>query len=105
MHKGTVTNWELGHSEPALRHMPGVIRLLGYVPFEPGGSLPERVRAYRMIHGISRKELAGMLRVDEDTLWRWETEQRRPARNYAERIERVISFVPTGAIDIGWNLR
>lgn len=52
-------------------------------PFSVGDSLPERLRAYRRIHGISRKKLAGMLGVDESTLWRWEIGQRWPHGEYA----------------------
>lgn len=48
--------------------------------------MPERLRSYRRVHGISREKLAGMLRVDEGTLWRWETGQRQPKCEYACRI-------------------
>ncbi|MBI4410044.1 MAG: helix-turn-helix transcriptional regulator [Gemmatimonadetes bacterium] len=33
----TVTNWEVGRSTPALWHVPGIIRFLGYEPFETTG--------------------------------------------------------------------
>jgi DNA-binding XRE family transcriptional regulator len=66
--KTTIMNWERGHREPAIWNLPAIIEFLGYVPFELGESLAERLRAYRRIHGISRRKLAGMRRVDEATL-------------------------------------
>ncbi len=92
--KSTVMNWERGRSEPALWTIPGIIEFLAYVPFELGESLPERLRAYRRRYGISRQKLAGILEVDEATLWRWETGQRRPAKKYLQRIEALIASRP-----------
>jgi len=55
----TVTNWERGHSEPELRLIPSIIGFLGY---EPTSDLPatlgERIKQYRILKGISQKELA-----------------------------------------------
>lgn len=88
--ENTIMNWELGHCQPALRTIPGIIEFLGYVPFELGESLMERLRSYRRVHGISRQKLAGMLGVDEATLLRWEMGQRRPGRQHTEWIKDVI---------------
>lgn len=45
--KGSIYNWELNRTAPALRFIPGVVQFLGYLPFPLNGSLPERLRAYR----------------------------------------------------------
>jgi transcriptional regulator with XRE-family HTH domain len=63
--KTTIMNWERGHRTPAIRHIPAIIRFLGYVPFSVGDSLPERLRAYRRIRGLSRKKLARILGLPE----------------------------------------
>ena len=84
--KTTIKNWERGHRTPAIRHMPGIIEFLGYVPFAIGESVPEQLIGYRKIHGLSRKRLARILGVDEGTLWRWETGQRRPQGEYARQV-------------------
>jgi DNA-binding XRE family transcriptional regulator len=50
VHVATVTNWELGRGELALRHLPGLVAFLGYGPVTaPQGSLPipQRLRTYR----------------------------------------------------------
>jgi transcriptional regulator with XRE-family HTH domain len=82
----TVTNWEVGRSTPALRHVPGIIRFLGYVPFSGGDTLPERLVAYRRIHGLSQKRLAAQLGVDPSTLARWENGTGYPNETNRRRI-------------------
>ncbi len=56
-----------------MEYIPAIINFLGYAPFAPTSSLPQRLRRYRKIRGLSRKKLAGVLGVDESTLARWET--------------------------------
>jgi transcriptional regulator with XRE-family HTH domain len=92
--KTTIMNWERGHRTPALRHIPEIIRFLGYLPFAVGDSLPERLRSYRRVHGISRKKLARMLKVDEATPWRWETARRTPEGDYARRVRALFARSP-----------
>ena len=92
--KTTIVNWERGHRTPAIRHMPAIIRFLGYVPFSVGDSLPERLKAYRRIRGLSRKRLAQILDVDEGTLWRWETGQRKPRGEHARRVRALFAGSP-----------
>jgi transcriptional regulator with XRE-family HTH domain len=53
--------------------------------------LPERIKAYRKIRGLSRKKLARILGVDEGTLWRWETGQCRPQGGYARRVRELLA--------------
>ena len=70
----TITNWELGHAEPLIRYIPAIIGFLGYIPFEIGDSLSEKLRAYRKIRGLSRKRASLEIGVDEGTWWKWEKE-------------------------------
>ncbi len=87
-------NWERGHRTPAIGHIPEIIRFLGYVPFSAGDSLPERLKAYRKIRGLSRKKLAHILDVDEGIVLRWETGQRRPPGEYARRVRALLAGLP-----------
>jgi transcriptional regulator with XRE-family HTH domain len=64
---------------------------MGYVPIDGGGTLPGRLRAYRRVRGLSRKRFAAVLRVDEGTLWRWETGERYPQAGHRERVEEVLA--------------
>ncbi len=74
--------------------MPAIIRFLGYIPFEFGGTLPERLIGYRKTRGLSRKKLARILGVDEGTLWLWENGQRQPHGEYARRVRVLLAGSP-----------
>ena len=87
----TLRNWELGHTQMAVRFYPAVIRFLGYDPLPERITLGEQVRAKRMRLGISQKELARILGVDESSVWRvehdrrlWKRKLRRVFRTYAD---------------------
>lgn len=69
--EASVYNWETGRSEPSVRHWPAIIAFLGAYPFRVE-TLAERLLAYRREHGISRRELAEQLGVDEGTILRRE---------------------------------
>jgi len=92
----TVRNWEMGRSEPALRHWPGVHRILGFIPFEIGESLPERLRAYRRIRGISQGMLAREIGVNESTIHGWETGTHAPSPAVRPRLDELLGIVHTG---------
>lgn len=77
--RDTMRNWELGRSEPALRHWPRVHRILGFIALEIGESLPARLRAYRTIRGVSQETLAAELGVNESTIHGWETGAHTPS--------------------------
>ena len=88
--RDTVRNWEVGRSEPALRHWPGVLHMLGFFPFEIGDSVPERLRAYRTIRGISQATLAEELGVDESTIHGWETGAHSPNPALRPRLDNLL---------------
>ncbi len=80
LEKETYANWEKDRCSPAMKHWPGIIAFLGYDPNPEPETLGERLLAHRRRHGLSRLALALQLGIDETTLWRWETDQRRPER-------------------------
>lgn len=93
----TIKNWEQGHTEPALRHWPALIGFLGYLPFEVGDTLPERIRAYRKIHGLSKRRLADRLGVDDSTVWRWESGETAPHPEGRTEFEELLASRPAPA--------
>lgn len=78
VHPDTIKNWELGHTDPALRHIPRIIDYLGYVPFETEETWGQKITAYRKITGTPRSELADRLGVDESTVFTWEADRSPP---------------------------
>jgi len=86
----TVTNWELSRTAPALRFIPSIIRFLGYVPFPPGQSLADRLRAGRRALGLSQERLAAIVGVNESTMARWERGSRQPGGEFLTRLEDLL---------------
>jgi len=69
----TITNWEKGHSEPEFRFIPRIKEFLRYEPpLHQPNTLGERIKQYRILNGISQKELAGQIGIDPTTLSRLE---------------------------------
>ena len=92
VHCASVTNWELGKTDPELCHMPAVIQFLGYDPrpkTEPQ-TLAEKIVVYRVQRGLSQKRFSKMLGVDVTTLARWERGERVPGGVYAQKVNGVL---------------
>ena len=86
----TITNWESNRTAPAIRHIPSIIRFLGYNPFPAGHSLREKLTTARKALGLSQRKLAERLGVDESTLGGWETGRHRPAKKSSEIIQDLL---------------
>ena len=63
-----------------MRHWPNTILFLGYDPMQKPQTFGQQLIAYRRRNGLSRKALANSLQIDEATLWRWETDERKPSK-------------------------
>ena len=90
----TITNWELNRTRPVIRCYPAIIEFLGYVPFSPGASFAERIKAHRMLRGLTQRQLAQELGVDPTTVHKWDAGTSQPMRKMHERIEEVITLLP-----------
>jgi DNA-binding XRE family transcriptional regulator len=90
LEKETYANWEKDRCYPAMKHWPGIIEFLGRDPNPEPSTLGERLMAYRRHHGLSRTALAVVLGADDTTLWRWETDQRKPeCEKHVDAIRRL----------------
>jgi site-specific DNA recombinase len=90
----TVLGWENGKNEPEVRYLPRIILFLGYDPLPRGTTLGDRLRAKRREQGLSRKRTAGVLKIDEATLARYEAGQSMPKGARLEAIERFLTMRP-----------
>lgn len=86
----TVTNWELNHTEPALRFLPAIVGFLGYRPWTADGPVGERLRTFRRERGLSQSALADRLGVDPGTLSRWERGMRTPPGGLGNRALAIV---------------
>ena len=79
----TIANWELGHTEPALRFRPAIGQFLGYLPVPVARTLADRLKDHRLVRGWSQKRAARDLGLDPTTLARWARGERIPAGAFA----------------------
>src|SRR4029079_3842100 len=91
----SLRNWEANRTKPALDFMPAIIRFLGYNPLPPGGTWAERLIYGRSGLGMSQKEAALRIGVDQSTLARWERGEREPVGPLAARADHFLSAVST----------
>jgi len=88
----TVTNWERGRTEPAIRCLPAIDRFLGRLQAPPvAASLPGRLREARRRLGLSQARLAALLGVDEGSVAAWERGEHRPMRRCRKILEKFLS--------------
>ncbi len=66
--------------------LPRLIAFLGYCPYDPDASLKKRLTAAREALGLSRRDVACLLGVDDSTVSRWESGERRPPAWYRKRL-------------------
>jgi site-specific DNA recombinase len=76
--KTSIANWEGNRSKPGLSYMPAIIRFLGYNPLPPSEGWADRLVQCRTLMGLSQRESAERLAVDQGTLARWERGEREP---------------------------
>lgn len=77
-----ITYWENGRSEPQIQFMPYIIEFLGYIPIEVDTSTAGgKIKAYRIMHGLSHKKMGKLFEVDATTIGAWEAEKYKPSRS------------------------
>lgn len=54
----TITNWEKNHTQPEFRHMPAIIKFLGYNPTPQADTPAKRLVQARTALGLNQKEYA-----------------------------------------------
>ena len=82
----TVVNWELGHSTPQIAHLRQIVEFLGYNPFPEGTTIASRLVNFRKARGISQRQFAQQLGIDQGTLARYERDERIPTGKYLSMI-------------------
>jgi transcriptional regulator with XRE-family HTH domain len=91
--KTSIYNWENNRSKPGLAYMPAIIRFLGYNPLPPSDKRSDRLVGCRRALGISQKQAAAQIGVDQSTLARWERGEREPTKGFALRAARFVASV------------
>jgi transcriptional regulator with XRE-family HTH domain len=92
----TVNNWERNRCQPKLYLTPKIVQFLGCNPFptNQNSSIIEAIKAYRLMHGLSQKNMARALGIDPTTLARWENGRSRPVATLRKRLARLLGSSP-----------
>jgi transcriptional regulator with XRE-family HTH domain len=85
--------WEASRTVPTVRQYPAIFTFLGYDPFPPPNTLPERIAAKRRQLGLSIGASAGVVGVDEGTFARWESGEWKP-RLRSTALEAFLGVTP-----------
>lgn len=88
--EATILHWETGETKPEVRLWPAVIAFLGYDPLPPPTSLPERMKRFRVVLGLSIREAASRLAVDSGTWAAWECGRVFPWPRYLGQLEALL---------------
>jgi site-specific DNA recombinase len=88
--KTSVFNWEANTANPEVRYMPAIIRFLGYNPLPDADGWGERLVRHRTTLGMTQKDAAARLGVDQGTLARWERDARKPEGAFLDRVKRFL---------------
>ena len=67
---------------------------LGYCPYKPAKSMAEKLKAIRVtLLGITRKEIAKNIGVDEKTLMQKERDERQPTKRSIRMLNALLNSV------------
>jgi len=89
----SIYNWEKNLSTPSIKYIPKIIEFLGYNPeIFSQKTWGEKLIYYRKIHGLSQKQMAQKLNLDQTTLRRCERDERNPRKKTLIKLFNL--FVP-----------
>ena len=88
--KTSVFNWEANTSAPEVRFMPAIIDFLGYDPLPQANTLAEHLVRHRTSLGLSQKQSAEHMGVDQGTLAKWEQGKREPAGTFLGLVKQFL---------------
>jgi transcriptional regulator with XRE-family HTH domain len=88
----TIVGWEMRGTEPSIGQMPGIIKVIGYLPLKIDVStFGGRIRYYRYVHGISQEDLAKELGLNESTIFHYEKNRHKPLPGILMKLEILLN--------------
>ena len=100
--KETFATWEKGRCTPTVWYYPAIFSFLGYDPFPAPTTLPERIASQRRRLGLSLREAARKIGVDQGTLIRWESGEWKPRRSQ-DAVETFLALLAGDAVELSRN--
>jgi transcriptional regulator with XRE-family HTH domain len=91
--EATIYNWERNATRPPNRSIPAVIRFLGYNPLPCPQNLAESLLAARKARGLTQRQAAKLVGLNESTLAKLEQGRcRRPAKTTLDKLAALIGL-------------
>lgn len=84
--------WERNEKRPFVHHYPGIIRFLGYEPWEQPATLGEALLSERRRQGLRIDQAASLTNVNEGTWRRWERGEWKPTSLSVPRIDQFLGL-------------
>ena len=86
-----ITNWENSRAIPQIQYMPSIIAFLGYNPASlRSKTFGDRIKEYRLLHGLSHKRMGKKLGVDGSTVSSWESGKFQPQPGSRVKVLRLL---------------
>jgi DNA-binding transcriptional regulator YiaG len=87
----TVTGWEMRNTVPSIGQIPGIVRMIGYLPVRIDVStLGGQIKKYRYEHGLTPDEFGELIPAHPSTVLAWEKGEHVPPRKTQRKIENVL---------------
>jgi len=84
--------WEKGEKNPWITRMPKVVEFLGYNPrIQSTVTLGAEIKAYRLLHGLSLRELGKLSGIGATTIGRLERNMGGADKETLEKLNRIIN--------------
>jgi len=82
--------WETGRNAPTVPYIPKIIEFIEYCPYVPTRSLVERLKTVRWAWGLSQRQIARILGVDQSQITAWETGRHHPTKKSLKIIKAFL---------------
>lgn len=96
----TIYLWESNRVKPSLSAIPKIIDFLGYMPFKVhADSLGKKILNFRLIHGLSQKKLASLLKIDQSSIGNWERGEHWPSKKLRNKLISLFTSLPSYTLE------
>ncbi len=87
----TIVGWEMRGTTPFIRHMPKIIKMIGYTPFKfDTSTLAGQIIHYRFTNGLNPKEFGALIPADATTIQNWENGKHIPRKRKYKKIKNIL---------------
>ncbi len=87
----TVTGWEMRNTVPSIGQIPGIVKMIGYLPVKIDDStLGGRIKKYRYAHGLTPEQFGDLIPAHPSTVLAWEKGNHIPPKRTQRKIENVF---------------